>query len=278
MTVRKVYCHKNLVCQIKILKIILRPTSNHIMMKTLSDNKNLARHLYVVEGKNIKEIAIEVGVTERTIYTWIHQYAWKKLKNAAVQAPAAICENLSSQLVELQNTIAARESGKRFPTPQEAEVTRKLISSIAAINKKQTLAQHMQTMELFRDFVRPLNTTLSQQLAHYADKFFNSVSRNGYAPWQLEYGTEKMAACSPFYDELEAGEALERENPPAYPRTCKKVGDCNLDKGCDWPKCKFNHDLFINDANPLGDDSWALNPLPVPELNTVSSENPTIKV
>ena len=239
----------------------------------MSDKKNLARIMYVVEGKNYKEIAQAVGVVERTVYSWVHQYSWKKLKSAAAHAPATISENLSSQLVELQNKIAAREPGNRIPTSEEAEITRKLVIALAGVNKKQSLAQYMQVMESFRDFVRPFNSHFSKQLAHYTDKFFTAQSQNGYLPWQMEYGAEKIAALAPVYDELEAGEPCDPDNPPAYRETCNYKHQCKLETGCDWPKCKYMSDLYPVDNDPQPDDSWPLQPVVQPSGNAVAPEN-----
>ncbi len=94
----------------------------------MDNKKQQAQRLYM-EGKSQKDIAATVGVSERTVYTWVHQYAWNKLHLASYQAPATIADNLCSQIIELQNAIAAREPGKRYPTGEEAEVTRKLIVS-----------------------------------------------------------------------------------------------------------------------------------------------------
>ena len=234
------------------------------------DKKQAARIMYVVEGKTQKEIALAVGVTERTVFTWIHQYAWKKLKTAALQAPVTILENLCSQLVELQRKIAAREPGNRIPTIQEAEVTRKIIGSIAVLNKKQTLAQYMQMMESFRDFVRPLSARFSRQLAFFADKFLVAKGINGYAPWQMEYGAEKLVAIAPVYDELEGDEPCDPSNPPAYHEPCKTMHECKLGSGCEWPNCRHVNDLSDFNKQPQPDDSWPLQPisqLPKTHLN-----------
>jgi transposase-like protein len=106
----------------------------------MTDKKQLARQLYLTQGKTQKEIAQEVGVSERTVYTWVHQYAWHKLKLAAYQAPVTITDNMCSQLVEMQDAIAAREPGKRFPTPQEAEVTRKLTMPLSSSMRRRKTA------------------------------------------------------------------------------------------------------------------------------------------
>jgi transposase len=240
------------------------------------DKKSLARTLYVVEGKSQKEIALAVGVSERTVYTWIHQYAWQKLKLAALQAPLAICDNLSSQLVEMQNNIAAREPGKRFPTQQEADITRKLITSIEAVKKNQSLAHNMQMMEAFRDFVRPLNGMFSKQLAHYANKFLNARDRNGYAPYQVEYGSEKLAAIAPFYDELDG------DNPAGYPQpyspVCTDYDHCQNPKDCRGPLCFKDHHLYIDDKNPITDTPWAPQPAPMSPVVPVFSQKPEILI
>ena len=44
----------------------------------MTDKFQQARHLYMTGAKTQKEIAEIVGVTERTIYNWIHQFAWGK--------------------------------------------------------------------------------------------------------------------------------------------------------------------------------------------------------
>jgi transposase-like protein len=227
----------------------------------MEDKKQLARYLYLVQGKTQREIALEVGVSERTIYTWIHQYAWHKLKLAAYQAPATISDNLSSELVEMQSAIAAREPGKRYPTPQEADVIRKLILSIEAMKKTTSLSQNMQMMESFRDYVRPLNSQFSIQLAHYADRFLNTKSRTGYAPYQMEYGIDMQAAVAPFYEELDGDQPGDKENPPAYPVPCTDLDACAKEQGCNWPKCRLV-DLDIDDPKNNRQDNTPWAPLP----------------
>src|SRR4051812_31594712 len=84
------------------------------------DKKQQALRIYMTEGKTQKGRAATVGVCERAIHTWVHEYNWDKLRLAAYQAPVTIADNLCAQLVELQNAIPAREPGKRFPTGEEA--------------------------------------------------------------------------------------------------------------------------------------------------------------
>ena len=204
----------------------------------MTEKKQLARHLYLTSYKTQRQIAEEVGVSERTVYNWIHESAWHKLKVASYTAPATICDNLCSQLVELQDHIATREPGKRFPTPQEAEVTRKMVLSIATMKKTPSLSMSMQVIESFKDFARPFNKQFSRQLSHYAGRFLSKQSKNGFVPFQMEYGIDPLAAVSPFYDELDGEEPCDAAHPPEYPRECKVKGECKLTTGCSWPKCE----------------------------------------
>ena len=204
----------------------------------MTEKKQLARHLYLTTYKTQRQIAEECGVSERTVYNWIHESAWHKLKVASYTAPATICDNLCSQLVELQDHIATREPGKRFPTSQEAEITRKMVLSIATMKKTPSLSMAMQVIESFKDFARPCNKQFSRQLSHYAGRFLSKQSKNGFVPFQMEYGIDPLAAVSPFYDELDGEEPCDTANPPEYPRECKVKGECKLTTGCSWPKCE----------------------------------------
>ncbi len=169
----------------------------------MTDKFQQARHLYMTGAKTQKEIAEIVGVTERTIYNWIHQFAWEKLKQASYAAPAIISGNLCSQLVEMQNEIAAREPGKRFPTLQDAEVTRKLVTCIEKLKKYPSLPQNMQMLQTFRDFVRPRNNDFSSRIGHYTELFLEANAKNGFYPYELEYGMEQVSPVTPFYEEEE---------------------------------------------------------------------------
>jgi transposase-like protein len=194
------------------------------------DKKQRAQFIFMTEGKSQKEIAAEVGVSERTIHTWVHQYAWDKLRLAALQAPATIADNICSQLVELQNTIAAREPGNRFPTMQEAEVTRKLITCLEKMKKYPSLSQNMQMLETFRNYVRPLDKDFSRKLGGYTEKFLTGKNINGFAPYQVEYCVDAIAPISPFYEETE-------ESFPAKAVPCPDIDTCLHIGKCHYPDC-----------------------------------------
>lgn len=197
-----------------------------------TDKKQQAQFLYMAQGMTQKEIAETVGVSERTVYAWIHQYAWDKLRLASFQAPATIADNLCSQLVELQNSIATREPGNRFPTPQEAEVSRKLVTSLERMKKYPGLAQNMQVLETFRNYIRATDKDLARTLGGHINKFLTAEGVNGYVPYQMEYGVSPVSPFAPFMEESD-----DADEPAAETHHCPGNDTCLHEGKCHYPDC-----------------------------------------
>jgi len=147
-----------------------------------------AREYYFSGSMTQKEIARAVGVDEKTIYRWIKKEAWDKLKHAAQTMPAIISDNFCSQLVEMQNYIAGREEGRRFPTIQEAETMRKLVLCITRMKDTPSLGTNMEMMMSFSTYVDHADHELTQKIVRYADTYFKSKARLGSMPYQFAYG------------------------------------------------------------------------------------------
>ncbi len=179
----------------------------------MTSRQDQARHLYMTTSCTQREIAEQLGVSERTIYNWIKGNAWDRLRQAAYAAPVMIAENLCSQLVELQNDIAGREAGKRYPTMQEAEITRKLITGIEKMKKYPSLPQSTQVLETFKQFIAPsADREFRRILNMQSVRFLEGQAKNGYLPYQLEYGMDNIPPLNPYYQEKEEPEIL-TENP-----------------------------------------------------------------
>lgn len=183
-----------------------------------ADKLSTARLLYMAGEITQKGIAKQVGVSERTIHSWIKQENWDRLRQAARTAPAIIAENMFSQLVELQNDIANREAGKRYPTMQEAELTRKLCLSIDRMKSAPALSQSMQVLQLFRTFAQThYDTQFQLRLNQVIEHFLEGNAKNGFMPYQIEYETEERTELPPNSNEPTETEPSEiRESfPPA---------------------------------------------------------------
>ncbi len=94
-----------------------------------------ARDAYFHGGQTQKDIANEVGITDRTLRNWIKEGCWDRLRQNANIAPAVMMDHFCSQLVQLQNKIAARPEEKRVPKSSEVEKQRKLLNCIINMQK-----------------------------------------------------------------------------------------------------------------------------------------------
>jgi len=210
------------------------------MAKKINEKKQQAQFLYMVGGKTQKEIAALVGTCERTVHSWIHQYAWDKLRLGAFQAPVTIADNLAAQIVELQNSIAGREVNNRFPNMQEAEITRKLVTCYEKMKKFPSLSQSMQVLETFRNYIRPIDKDFARELGRYTTDFLEAKAVNGYSPYQVEYGVEAVSPIMPDYDEVDGLDANKKEYVP-----CPDHLTCLYPSKCNYPYCMKENEREI---------------------------------
>jgi len=194
----------------------------------LNEQKKQALELYINQNHTQQQIANALGICVRTVYNWIKQHAWDRLRLATHQAPALIADNFSSQLVELQNNIAAREPGKRYPTTQEMEIMRKLTVCIANTKKTISLPQVTQMMRMFRGFVFDNRKKEdAAKVADIIDAFLEARSRFGYAPYDLEFGVEKIQSVDPIMNPYSDTSAKPEEKKTPNPTTVRVDSDGN---------------------------------------------------
>jgi DNA-binding XRE family transcriptional regulator len=155
----------------------------------MTDRKEQAQQMYLNGNCSQRDIATTIGVSERTIYNWIKGDNWERLRNAACAAPALVAETMYSQLVELQNQIAARESGHRYPTLQEADLTNKLLTGLQKLKNSNALPQVKQAVLMFTKYIAArADDALSHKVGQYSRDFFDGQTKNGFYPYQIEYG------------------------------------------------------------------------------------------
>lgn len=165
------------------------------------DKIEQARHLYFAQAKTQKEIAQLLDVSEKTIYNWIRRYSWDQMRQAARQAPALISENLCSQIVELQNSIGRREPGLRYATAEESLVMQRLITMLDKMKKYPGLSMNMQVMQTFRSWASTRDKSFTRDLNLYSGLFLQGYAKNGYYPYELEFGMDKINPIDPYYEE-----------------------------------------------------------------------------
>lgn len=77
---------------VKCGKILLISSFADIMAK--EKEIKLAHHFYVKDGKTAKDISALIGVTEKTIGTWVNKYGWKQERDAVLFSAEAQISNI----------------------------------------------------------------------------------------------------------------------------------------------------------------------------------------
>ncbi len=132
-----------------------------------------ARNLFITTTQTQQQIADTVGVDKKTLYRWIKQECWDQVKQATLAMPSLIVHNLFSQVAELQQHIASREDGMRFPTMHEAEVIRKLINTAQKLGMANSVSTNIEVMMSFSDYTLKQDLNFTKQLVKYADQYFS---------------------------------------------------------------------------------------------------------
>ena len=97
--------------------------------------KEWAKLLFLTTDLTQAEIAVKIGVSRITIVRWAKE--WEGLKLNFLQTREARIKSTLMQLNELDESIAAREQGARYPTVKEADivnVSRDILDYVRAID------------------------------------------------------------------------------------------------------------------------------------------------
>jgi len=148
-----------------------------------------ARSLYFESDFSQAQIAGKVGVSQKTVSLWINEGKWNLLKNRVLQTPVILIEQMISEIIEINNAIKARQPGQRFPTMQEAEIRRKIMSSINILKQQQSVGDNMEVLMNFIEFVRRQNNEHAKTIVEYATEYVQGENMMGketmFVPYSL---------------------------------------------------------------------------------------------
>lgn len=237
-------------------------------MKTAQQSQ--ARDLYLNTTLTQKDIARYLSVSEKTVYLWIKQHAWDRLKQASLAAPALIADNLFNQVVELQAHIAGREEGNRFPSQQEADITRKLILCIEKLKLYPSQGACMQMMRSFLDFVGGSDAGLQQQLMQYAKDFLEGKGANGFKPYDISY-----KAATPEELQAEAIQAQSADEQPLSVHT-ETSNEISASENETKPENPVHNEAETQSGQAIEpSDQTAVNPQPPEKTGNLSANKQT---
>jgi transposase-like protein len=99
------------------------------------NQKAEACELYFTSSMRQRQIAEKVGVSEKTISTWVTEGNWKAIKKANFHSPRVEIQRLYEELRVISVNISKRDPEFRYPTKEELDARTRIISLINAFGK-----------------------------------------------------------------------------------------------------------------------------------------------
>jgi transcriptional regulator with XRE-family HTH domain len=143
----------------------------------LQQLRDYAKLLYTRERLSQKEIAGRVGVSEVTISKWANADNWEGMKlNLSVTREERMMSTIL-QLTELDNSIANQAEGFRYPNSKEADIRRKLIADLSALEVECNIKDIVNVSVKILEWLRKTDLAKAQEISDYFDAFIKEQLR-----------------------------------------------------------------------------------------------------
>ncbi len=143
--------------------------------KTSNDDKQvLAFQMYCKTNMTQKEIAVAVGVAEKTIGAWKNAEDWKIKKAAATTTKTNIVAQYYMMLAAINEAI---EANGGIPTAKDADAISKITGAIQTIDKRLNLSNYVDILEEFTNYMKEIDLPATQQIVDFMTDFLNRKAR-----------------------------------------------------------------------------------------------------
>lgn len=166
-----------------------------------TEQKEYAKFLFTEKNLTQKEIAEKVGITEKTLKTWIdaNDGEWRKLKKSLMTTKAQQISMLYDQLARINEEIECRPIVRKsmtipvkldkegnpttkapeydpiilsnVPTSKEADIITKITNAIQKLEGETSIGETVQTAMTFCEYVRDFDFEMAQKISEYFDMF-----------------------------------------------------------------------------------------------------------
>ncbi|MBA3829536.1 MAG: hypothetical protein H0X33_11415 [Taibaiella sp.] len=119
------------------------------------------------------EIARQLGINRKTLYTWIKQGAWHQMKQSATYMPQMIIDMLYQHLYRMNKKILASDY---TPYEETANIMRKLTLCIATLKGRQSASEQLNTFTELLDRVEDKDPVFAQRLQGYMNDYLSEIA------------------------------------------------------------------------------------------------------
>ncbi len=187
----------------------------------MTTKQEQARELFFQADLTQAQIARLLKVNAKTVYRWIKQGHWERIKKAALNAPAVITEKLYHHLNRMCADIEVREKSETYITLDESRTMLNLATTIKRLSARPSLGDHCESITGFMDYVIRKDYDKGQIIAREIDEYL--LREAELACWydrnDIRYRANHLKPLrEDMSDEFEDGSSLKDENPPIQNR------------------------------------------------------------
>jgi len=142
---------------------------------SLKDKKKLAEQLFVHNDMDGKEVAQQIGVTEKTISNWRTVGHWDNLRSAKTLTKDNLVRNLYEQAYLI--TERAKEANKTLSSAETDQLV-KIATSIEKLDKKHSLQLVIQVFKNFNNYVKQVDLDFAKVLTDMQRKYLQTLIPN----------------------------------------------------------------------------------------------------
>ena len=136
---------------------------------SIQQKKEWAKILFLKENLLQKEIAIKVGVTEKTISKWVNDDAWDALRVASFITKEEQISRAYKMIDALMYEI--EDTNKGVPNSKQADVLSKLASTIESLETEAGISQIVDVSKDFINWLKTQDLVKAQDFIIYLDGF-----------------------------------------------------------------------------------------------------------
>lgn len=142
---------------------------------TNQQKKEWAQLLYLKENLTQQEIADKVGVSRRTVVSWVNSGKWEEMKAGLTMTREQQIMNIQRQIAEINRTIAERPAGERFASASESRTIAQLSAAIDKLEKDAGLKDLISSATRFLVWLRALDVNKAKEFGTLWDNFIRST-------------------------------------------------------------------------------------------------------
>jgi putative ATPase subunit of terminase (gpP-like) len=137
--------------------------------------KEIAGILYLQGNLTQQEIAEKVGVSRRTVGSWVTAGKWEEMKAGLTMTREQQIMNLQRQIAEINNVIAGRPTGERFASTVESKTIAQLSAAIDKLEKDAGLKDLISSATRFLVWLRSIDIGKAKEFGVLWDNFIRST-------------------------------------------------------------------------------------------------------